>query len=279
MESLASAAAWRYHTKMTFKSRRHALGQHFLRDASILNKLADAVAPSPEDIIVEVGAGSGALTRVLAPLCRTLVALEKDARLIPGLSELRLANVRVEHADALRFDLKQLAAELGVKSLKLVGNLPYSISTPLLHRVLEERELISECHLLLQKEVAEKLIAVPGSRKYGPLSVMLQVFYTARTVFRVAPGSFVPPPEVESAFVSLRKRKKPLVPVSDADGFHTFLKQAFSARRRTLRGNLVRRAASDILATACRSAGVPEKARAEELPAETLFRLFLAVKS
>lgn len=264
---------------MTFKSRRHALGQHFLRDASILNKIVDVVAPGPEEFFVEVGAGTGALTRVLAPRCRMLVALEKDGRLIPGLAELAPANVRVEHADALRFDLKRLAAELGAKSLKLVGNIPYSISTPLLRRVLEERELIRECHLLLQKEVAEKLTSAPCSRKYGPLSVMIQVFYTARVEFRVAPGSFTPPPEVESAFVSLRKREKPLVPVSDAEDFHRFLRQAFSARRRTLKGNLARRAPSDILAAACRSAGVPEKARAEELPVETLFKLFQVLKA
>jgi 16S rRNA (adenine1518-N6/adenine1519-N6)-dimethyltransferase len=264
---------------MTFKSRRHALGQHFLRDAAILNKMADAVAPRPEEVIVEIGAGAGALTRVLAPRCRTLVALEKDARLIPGLSEASPANVRVEHADALRFDIRRLAGELGVGSLKLVGNIPYSISTPLLHRVLEERELIAECHLLLQKEVAEKLTAAPGSRKYGPLSVMIQVFYAARVAFRVAPGSFSPPPEVESAFVSLRKRERPLVNLVDAEGFHRFLKQVFAARRRTLCGNLARHAAADVLAAACSSAAVPEKARAEELPVETLFAVFLALKS
>ena len=152
-----------------YTSRRHALGQHFLTNPGVLRKIVAAVDPKPGDLIVEIGAGKGVLTAALAEKAGRVIAVEKDERLIPGLREAMPANVEIVHGDILRVDLREISKTAGAPALRLVGNVPYSISSPLLFRVLDERALLSDCVFLLQKEVAERVTAGPGTKSYAPL--------------------------------------------------------------------------------------------------------------
>ncbi|MEN6559364.1 MAG: 16S rRNA (adenine(1518)-N(6)/adenine(1519)-N(6))-dimethyltransferase RsmA [Acidobacteriota bacterium] len=261
-----------------FKSRRHALGQHFLANEGVLRKIAAAIAPGPEDVIVEVGPGKGALTRLLAAGAGRVVAVEKDERLVPGLREAMPANVEVVHGDFLRTDLGAIRAGAGVPALRLVGNIPYSISSPLLFRVLDERALLSDCVFLVQKEVAERVVAGPGTKSYAPLGILLQNEFEARVAFTVAPGSFSPPPKVQSALLVMKRRAAPLHDGAAGEPFRAFLRAAFAERRKMLWKNLARRATPAALDAAYAKLGIPRGARAEELPPDALFALFGALK-
>ena len=261
------------------RSRRHALGQHFLASEGVLRKIAGVIDPKPEDHIVEVGAGRGVLTARLAERAGRVVALEKDGRLVPGLREAMPANVEVVHGDALRADLRGIARKAGVATLRLVGNIPYSISSPLLFRVLDERAIVSDAVFLLQKEVAERVTAGPGTKSYAPLGILLQNEFEAKIAFLVAPGSFEPPPKVRSALLTLRRRPAPLRPGAADEPFRAFLRAAFAERRKMLRKNLSRRATPAALESAYAELGIGPNARAEELSPDALFALFLALAS
>jgi 16S rRNA (adenine1518-N6/adenine1519-N6)-dimethyltransferase len=191
------------------KSRRHALGQHFLINQGVLRKIIGVIDPKPDEVIVEIGPGKGALTVALAEKAGHIVAIEKDERLIPGLREKMPPNVEVIHGDILRTDLREVSKRAGVPALRLVGNIPYSISSPLLFRVLDERDVVSDCIVLLQKEVAERLTAGPGTKSYAPLGILLQNEFEARIEFSVAAGSFSPPPKVQSGLPESRLRRAP----------------------------------------------------------------------
>jgi len=261
------------------KSRRHALGQHFLANEGVLRKIVGAIDPQPSDVIVEVGAGRGVLTRRLAERAGRVIAIEKDERLVPGLRESMPANVEVVHGDVLRTDLRPILDRAGVPSLRLVGNVPYSISSPLLFRVLDERELLSDCVFLLQKEVAERVTAGPGTKSYAPLGILLQNEFEARIAFHVSPGSFSPPPKVQSALLTLRRRPAPLHPGAAEEPYRAFLRAAFAERRKMLWKNLARRATPAAIAAAYESLGLARNARAEELAQDLLFALFLALRT
>jgi 16S rRNA (adenine1518-N6/adenine1519-N6)-dimethyltransferase len=256
------------------KSRRHALGQHFLANRGVLNRIVSAIDPEPGQVIVEIGPGRGALTLALAARAGRVVAVEKDERLIPGLRGTMPSNVEIAQADFLRTDLEEIARNEGVASLRLVGNIPYSISSPLLFRVLDDRAVISDCVFLLQKEVAERVTAGPGTKSYAPLGILLRNEFEARIAFTVAPGSFSPPPKVQSALLTLRRRRSPLLPGAAGEPFRAFLRAAFAERRKMLWKNLARRATPAALEAAYSVLGLPRNARAEELPADTLFSLF-----
>lgn len=256
------------------KSRRHALGQHFLASPAVLRRIVNVIDPQPGDVLVEVGAGRGVLTAALAERAGQVIAIEKDGRLIPGLREILPNNVELVHDDILKLDLREVRRAAGVPVVRLAGNIPYSISSPLLFKVLDEREGLSDCTLLLQKEVAERITAGPGSKSYAPLGILLQNVFEARIAFLVAPGSFSPPPKVQSALLTLRRRPTPLLPGAEAEPFRIFLKAAFAERRKLLRNNLARRATPAALAAAYDALGLARNARAEELPADILFALF-----
>jgi 16S rRNA (adenine1518-N6/adenine1519-N6)-dimethyltransferase len=261
------------------KSRRHALGQHFLANPGVLRKIVGAIDPRPGDVIVEIGAGRGVLTAALAEAAGRVVAIEKDERLIPGLRERMPANVEVIHGDILRTDLVEISRKAGAPSLRLAGNVPYSISSPLLFRVLDERATLSDCVFLLQKEVAERVTAGPGTKSYAPLGILLQNEFEARVAFTVAPGSFSPPPKVQSALLTLRRRPSPLHSGAAEEPFRAFLRAAFAERRKMLWKNLARRATPAALEAAYERLGLARNARAEELPADMLFALFEALRS
>jgi len=261
------------------KSRRHALGQHFLASPAVLRKIVGAIDPRPEDVLVEVGAGRGVLTAALAEKAGRVIAVEKDERLIPGLERDMPANVEVIHADVLSLDLREIMEKSRASALRLVGNIPYVISSPLLFRVLDDRELLSDCVFLLQKEVAERVTAGPGSKRYAPLGILLQNEFEARIAFTVAPGSFSPPPKVQSALLTLRRRPAPLHPAAAGAPFRAFLKAAFAERRKMLWKNLAGRATPAALTAAYAELGLAHNARAEELTADALFALFRALDS
>jgi 16S rRNA (adenine1518-N6/adenine1519-N6)-dimethyltransferase len=262
-----------------YRSRRHALGQHFLTNQGVLRKIVGVIDPRSHDLIVEIGAGKGDLTAALAEKAGRVVAIEKDERLVPGLREAMPANVEIVHGDVLKLDLREILAGTRVPALRLVGNIPYSISSPLLFRVLDERELLSDCVFLLQKEVAERITAGPGTKSYAPLGILLQNEFEARIAFKVAPGSFSPPPKVQSALLTLRRRPAPLHPGAANEPFRAFLRAAFAERRKMLWKNLARRATPAALSSSYNSLGLARSVRAEDLPAETLFALFRALET
>ena len=261
-----------------YKSRRHALGQHFLTNEGVLRKIVGAIGPGPGDVIVEVGAGRGALTVRLAERAGRIIAIEKDERLVPALRETMPPNVEVVHGDILKVDLRKILKSAGVPSLRLAGNIPYSISSPLLFRALDERELLSDCVFLIQKEVAERITAGPGTKSYAPFGILLQNEFEARIAFQVAPGSFSPPPKVQSALLALRRRTAPLHPGVADEPYRAFLRAAFAERRKMLWKNLARRATPAAITAAFESLGIARNARAEELSPDVLFRLFLTLR-
>lgn len=261
-----------------YRSRRQALGQHYLANRGVLHKIAAAIDPRPEDLIVEIGPGQGALTRLLAAGAGRVVAIEKDERLVPSLREAMPPNVEIVPGDILRTDLAAIGAQAGVRALRLVGNVPYSISSPLLFRVLDERALLSDCVFLLQKEVAERITAGPGTKNYAPLGILLQNEFVARVAFTVAPGSFSPPPKVQSALLVLKRRPAPLHPGAAEEPYRQFLRAAFAERRKMLWKNLSRRATPAALEGAFAALGLARNVRAEELAPGILFALFEALR-
>ena len=257
--------------------RIRRLGQHFLNDPGILNKIVRVIDPQPEDRIIEVGAGKGALTFPLAQKAGEVIAIEKDGELIPVLQSKKPANLTIIEKDVLRVDFRELlAAGEGVPgTAKLVGNLPYSISTPLMFKVLKNKGLFEKCIFLVQKEVAERICARPGSKKYAPLSILVENDFSARVHFIVRAGSFSPPPQVESALISLAKRPAPLYQVSDERLFLEFLQAAFRQRRKILLNNLRNSGwPPEAAQAAFRDLGLDGTARPEELTIAQFVRLF-----
>jgi 16S rRNA (adenine1518-N6/adenine1519-N6)-dimethyltransferase len=264
---------------MTYKSRRHALGQHFLANEGVLRKIVGAIDPQPGDVIVEIGPGRGVLTAALAAKAGRVVAVEKDERLIPGLRGEMPANVDVIHGDILKVDLAVILKQAGVAALRLVGNIPYSISSPLLFRVLDRRAVLSDCVFLLQKEVAERVTAGPGTKSYAPLGILLQNEFEARVAFTVAPGSFSPPPKVQSALLMLSRRLAPLHRGAADEPYRAFLRAAFAERRKMLWKNLARRATPAALEAAYAELGLSRNVRAEEISTDALFVLFQTLRA
>jgi len=219
------------------KSRRQALGQHFLKDKKALRKIVRLINPQPEDTLIEIGPGKGALTFLLTPKAGKVIVVEKDSRFASLLQERAPKNLQVLEEDILKVSFEKL--QLPHTQAKLVGNLPYSISSPILFRVMEEKSVFSECHFLLQKEVAKRICALPGSKAYAPLSIYFFNFFSTKLHFILAPAAFYPPPKVDSAFISLKKRQAPLFCFSNDQEFLQFLKTAFRHRRKTLYNNLL----------------------------------------
>jgi 16S rRNA (adenine1518-N6/adenine1519-N6)-dimethyltransferase len=216
---------------------RRRFGQHFLHDRSVLDRIVREVAPRPEQALLEIGPGHGALTERLIGQSRTLDAIEIDRDLAAQLRARWGAPQAFElhEADALKFDLAALARMRGDR-LRVIGNLPYNISTPLLFHIAAAHDHIDDLHVMLQKEVVERIAAAPGSESYGRLTVMLAPWFETRHLFDVGPGAFSPPPRVWSAVARLTVRREPAFAVPKA--FARTVSAAFSARRKTLRNAL-----------------------------------------
>jgi len=223
---------------------RRRFGQHFLHDAAIIGRLLDAIAPHPDERIVEIGPGRGALTWPLLDRAGRLEVIEIDRDLGAALRSDPRGEGRLEvHIqDALRTDFGELAGS--GPALRIVGNLPYNISTPLLFHLLESRAAIADMHFMLQKEVVDRIVATPGSKDYGRLGVMLSIHATAERLFDVGRGAFQPPPKVTSAVLRLRPAPASRHPELAALGppgerqLQRVVSAAFSQRRKTLRNSL-----------------------------------------
>ncbi len=224
------------------KRKRKALGQHFLKNPAVLKKIIQVISPEENDLVIEIGAGKGALTFPLAEKAGKVIAVEKDASLVPFLQKRDVKNLMILEKDILRLDFKEIISkeEKLKKNVKLVGNLPYSLSSPLLFKLLQHKELFSECVFLLQKEVAERICGQPMSKIYAPLSILFQIYFFAKIHFLVSPNSFSPPPRVDSALVSLKRRSQPLFFIEKEELFQKFLRAAFRHRRKTLNNNLLK---------------------------------------
>jgi 16S rRNA (adenine1518-N6/adenine1519-N6)-dimethyltransferase len=221
------------------RTKIKAMGQHFLKDHAVLKKIILHISPQKDDLVIEIGAGKGALTFPLAAKAGKVIAIEKDPAFIPFLQRKNIPNLTILEEDILKIDFSELIKAQNFKNnVKLAGNLPYSLSSPLLFKVLRERELFSECIFLLQKEVAERICSQPGSKNYAPLSILFQIHFSANLLFLVPPGSFAPPPKVQSALISLERRDHPLFLIEQEELFRQFLKGAFKHRRKILRKNL-----------------------------------------
>ncbi len=238
---------------------RKRFGQHFLHDPAVIARIVRSIAPAEGEHLVEIGPGRGALTRALLEAGARLDVIELDRDLIPLLETLAPPpRLRIHQADVLQFDFTTLDGRGG---LRVAGNLPYNISTPLLFHLLDSARCIRDMHFMLQKEVVERLAAAPGSRAYGRLSVMIQYRCRVSDLFHIGPGAFTPPPRVESAFVRLVPHPAPPHPASDEALFARMVRQAFSRRRKTLRNALQGLASEAHIA----GAGIDPRRRPETL--------------
>ncbi len=240
-------------------------GQHFLTNRSILRRIVQFAGIQTRDTVVEIGPGRGALTRELAETAQRVIAIEIDRDLIGDLRSSMPSNVEIIEGDALVVPFPQ-------ESFRLVGNLPYNVATPLFKRFIEHRTSIQDVTVMIQKEVAERLGASPGSGSYGPLSVLIQYYATVKYGFTVPPGAFSPKPKVDSAVVRLGWTSAP-----DARPFTDFVHQAFSSRRKKLANNLLSAFGSlnrEEVSRRLKDAGIDGNARPEELSVEQFLRVY-----
>lgn len=242
---------------------RKRFGQHFLHERAVIDRILLAIDPQPDDRLVEIGPGEGALTVPLLARAGRLTAIEIDRDLAPRLPELAagVGDLTVIEADALTVDFRALADG---NRLRLVGNLPYNISTPLLFHLLGAADAISDMHFMLQKEVVDRMAAGPGGKTYGRLSVMLQARARVEPLFGVAPGAFRPPPKVDSAVVRIVPKPADAAAGIDPARFELVVRAAFAQRRKTLRNALSGMLVDDDLI----AAGIDPRARAEDVPVE-----------
>ena len=216
---------------------RKRFGQHFLHDANVIERILRAIDPRPGDNLLEIGPGRGALTYPLLRRCGRLTVVELDRDLAPLLAREAegLGELEVIVADILAFDLASIAKD---KKFRLVGNLPYNISTPLMFHLLESAQLIEDMHFMVQKEVAQRIVAAAGDGSYGRLSVMLQSRCRCHYLFDVAPTCFKPPPKVDSAVIRLQPLAQPAADLGEAENFSKIVQAAFNQRRKTIANSL-----------------------------------------
>ncbi len=253
---------------------RKRLGQHFLHDPRIIGRILKSIDPEPGEVFTEIGPGPGALTFPLLARAGRLHVVEIDRDLATRLKaapEAVEGRLIVHRQDALKTDFCGLVPARD--GIRVVGNLPYNISTPLLFHLFEQKHCIRDMHFMLQKEVVDRMAARPGSRTYGRLSVMTQFHCRITPLFDIGPGAFRPPPRVHSTFVRLVPHPVPPVEVADERCFDTVVRQAFSQRRKTLRNALKGLLDADRIA----AAGVDPGSRAESLDLAAFARLADAV--
>ncbi|HWP44917.1 MAG TPA: 16S rRNA (adenine(1518)-N(6)/adenine(1519)-N(6))-dimethyltransferase RsmA [Blastocatellia bacterium] len=275
----------------TIKPKKH-LGQNFLVDGRIIRRIVDAVSPRPEDAIVEIGPGEGSLTVPLVERAGLVVALEIDRRLVEHLRErIQKENFLLIEADALQIDWSDLLGQ-AVESLKrlrpqtdphvrVVANLPYYISTPVIEKLIKAGRPIEDMTLMLQKEVVERITSRPGSKEYGYLSVLVHLYSKATRLFDVPPSAFRPAPKVWSSIVRLEVRRRPAIDVDDEERFLAVVRAAFAQRRKTVANNL--KAAAGALAidreieAVFDRAGIDPRRRTETLSLDEFAELYRAL--
>ena len=254
---------------MSFKAPpKKSLGQHFLTDRSYIDKIVMAVNAQPGDRLVEIGPGQGAITFPLLRKHGELTAIEFDRDLITPLMEASegVGRLTIIHKNVLDVDFGKLA---GDGKIRLVGNLPYNLSSPILFHAIEHAASIHDMVFMLQKEVVDRMAAEPGSKVYGRLSVMLQAYCRVDSLFVVPPGAFRPPPKVDSAVARLVPRDASAIGIADHRRFEEVVRAAFGQRRKTLRNALGGTCSSEQI----EAAGLRPDARAEQIEVEGFVRL------
>lgn len=248
---------------------RKRFGQNFLHDHNIIQNIISSIQAKPGEHWVEIGPGQGALTEPLLKQGIRLDVVELDRDLVALLREQfkQYDNLQIHSADALRFDFSALAE--ADSKLRIIGNLPYNISTPLMFHLLDNAYCIEDMHFMLQKEVVDRICAAPGSKKYGRLSVMMQYYCATELLFDVPPESFDPAPKVMSAIVRLVPHQQPPVQVNDIAKLNRVVTQAFSQRRKTLRNSLKKLITEEEIA----ALGIDPTLRAETISLADFARL------
>jgi len=260
---------------------QRARGQNFLVDEALAARLVDLAGVEAGDGVLEIGTGLGVLTRALAARAARVVTLEVDAGIVRALrAEAALpANALLIHADVLRADLASLLGGLG-RPARVVANLPYSISAPVLRRLLDLRDRLVDWSVMLQREVARRLVAPPGSRDYGSLGVLHGLVVRIEPKLELPPGCFYPVPRVRSSFLRIVPLAEPLVAPGELAAVEAILRRAFGMRRKTLANALRALAASpESLARALDEVGIDRRARAEQLPAARFVALARALQA
>jgi 16S rRNA (adenine1518-N6/adenine1519-N6)-dimethyltransferase len=247
-------------------TKKH-LGQNFLYDPSILDNIVQAAGLSGEDTVVEIGPGPGRLTRKLAEKVKRLIAIELDPELYERLKGDFIAyrNVEIIHEDALKFLFETIG------EFKVVANIPYYITTPIIFRLLDAKEYLKSMTLTIQKEVAERIVAQPGGKAYGVLTIMIQYFAQPELKFIIPKEAFRPMPKVDSALVHMKILERPSVAVKDEKVFYRLVRTAFSQRRKTLSNSL--KGLGEGVREVMISAGIDPQRRPETLSLEEFARL------
>ncbi|WP_076792415.1 16S rRNA (adenine(1518)-N(6)/adenine(1519)-N(6))-dimethyltransferase RsmA [Chlorobium sp. KB01] len=251
------------HTEIAAKKK---LGQNFLTDRNITRKIVAASGATADDNILEIGPGFGALTREIIAICPTFTVVEKDPKLAAFIRS-EYPGLKVLEADFLDTDLELLAGE---KPLRVLGNIPYSITTPILFKLLEHRPSFISATLMMQHEVAMRIVARPSTKDYGILAVQMQAFCDVSYLFKVGRKVFRPQPGVDSAVISMKPKQES--PVEESEGFRRFVRTAFHQRRKTLLNNLKESYNLDAVESSTL------KLRAEALTIEEFFTLFRQLK-
>jgi len=270
---------------LTIHRARKRFGQNFLVDTSVINQIVDSIHPQHDDLMIEIGPGLGAMTKPLLSRLDKLNVIELDRDIIPKLikncafSDASNKDKLIIHEnDVLKFNfsafhIQQNTQQNPIKKLRIVGNLPYNISTPVLFLLLNSRKIIQDMHFMLQKEVVDRIVATPGIKNYGRLSVMLQTYCTTQALFEVPPYAFQPAPKVDSAILRLQPRLQFDQQVSDFSQYEKLVRQAFSQRRKTLKNTLKNSCSVQQI----EQAGLSPSCRAEELSVADFVALYKVI--
>jgi len=267
----------------SFAMARQKLGQHFLRDPAWQKRILDTLPRNAGDLWVEIGAGHGEMTRLLAARGRRLIAIDADAQLAESLRRRTQTNpedwpsVEIVLADVLKLDLGKLTSG---DRFRVYGNLPYYITSPILHRLFGYADRIDSIHIVIQLEVAARIVARPGRREYGYLSAACQFYTRPEILLRIPPGAFSPPPRVTSALVRMTlPGERASLRIRDDAEFLEFVQACFSQKRKTLRNNLRSIATDARIHAALEASGLPPDARAEQLTLAQFSALFSEISS
>lgn len=263
------------------KRRRPKLGQHFLSDTRYCSRVADALDLRPEDLVIEIGPGHGAVTGLLASRARSVVAIELDSELVDELRQtfLQSPNVEIIHGDVLLTNLGEICRRHHAERCHIFGNLPYYITSPIIHHVLGFAGQVRAMGLLVQREVADRLVAQPGSRDYGYLTVFARLYSSPQVILQIPPGAFSPLPKVHSAFVrfAMHAGGASVIPENEQN-FLQFLKQSFAYKRKKLLNCLAPMYTRQRVEAELQRVGLPLQVRAEQLSLEQFVALFSGLR-
>lgn len=258
---------------------KKSLGQSFLTDGNIARRIVELAELGSSDTVIEIGSGVGFMTRLMAEKAGRVIALELDRTLIEILQEELKdeQNIKVIHTDVLKYDLAALKTEIPGKKIKVIGNIPYNISSPIIFQLLDNRESIDRVILMVQKEVADRLLAAPSTKEYGIPTVIMSMYATILRKINVEPGQFFPSPRVTSTVIEIKFRERPLLELIDPGFFRKVVRTAFGMRRKTLFNNLRNLDAlglsETLLKETLRAEGIDGRRRGETLSVEDFGRL------